>query len=228
MIFIVVGGLVISANTFSSSSRIDSIVVVGNCIVPDAEYFENLTIFDSPTPNVSLSQIKDEISMHQYVDAVELYHESSGQVVVEITEKEPIAILVDPSGNFDYIDNQANILEYKVFKQEHSLPLVRNAYSGEKISEKAVVGSIKLINSLKNFEEKALYEQTSEIVYNREVGGFTLIFGEKSNRIHIGSNKDIEDKLIKLAAYYKQHLIKGENDFATLDVRWANQLIVKK
>lgn len=228
MIFVVIGGLVISANTFTGSSRIDSITVEGNLIVPDKEYFDCLTIFDSPKPNVTLSQIKEEIKSHPYVDDIELYHKSSGRVVVEIVEKRPIAILVGSDGNFDYVDSDGNILAYKVYRNSESLPLIRKINLGEKKSASKLESAVRLIKSLKNYKDKALYEQTSEIIYDRTVDGFNIIFGDHSKKVCMGSNRNIDDKMEKLSAYYRQHLIKGNKEIASLDLRWANQLIVKK
>jgi len=225
-----VSGVIYLSNSYAEPQKLTNIIVTGNSAVSTNEIISkiNLNNIEKTGSLKTLSELKKQIEKNPYIDYSCVYQKNSSEIVVEIHEKKPVAILIDEKGNNYFISKDASILPYKLIHLKNDYPIIRGINVSGNRNTKVVKSALDLITLIDNDESHELSKAISEVVYNPVDKNFKVILSESGKEILIGSSSEAENKSEKLRVVL-QNLAQEQNlgDAELIDLRWKNQIVVK-
>jgi len=216
---------------FCNTLTINNIVFSKSNILEEKYYKENLKdLSGTKIDKINLPHLTDLIEDHPYVRAARLSYRFPETIVIEIVERNPIAIL--NTHPMVMLDEDGYVLPNMNNIGNFSIPSLSNfnispeLYPiGEEVLSLKVKESIEWLSILKK-DYRFLYDNLSEIrlVLNSEI---ELILADEPTKIILG-NKDLWKK-IEILKQFKRNLEPNKNltDFSYLDMRYNNQVIAK-
>ena len=217
---------------FKQSYNDPNFIFNGNSIVDDSEYQTYLaTITTTNLIEDNYSELSKKIEEHPYVQGVRVSKHFPKGILVEISERYPVAII--NSNPLLLIDNKSTVLPFRSNSFDFQIPIISNfdidkemMPLGKQISSDDVIKAVQFLNRLK-IEYPELYNNLSEIRLNNYVD-YELILEDEPTTIVIG--KSISwSKILVLKEFEKN--INGQKlltDYVYLDLRYNNQVITKE
>ncbi len=230
--------MVICASHFwgeqKSSLNNHNIYVYGSSVLNSDYYIEYLkSSFDRETFNLDPNIILDKIYKHPFIKAARVSYRYPNKMILEVSERVPFARVNNGPGHIIMLDEDAFVIPNIEEVENYSVPtLSKFNFEPEfyPIGEKALSVKIKeTITWLRILNQKHpnLYHEISEI-YLTNNDEINLVLAENPTIIMLG-NKDTHYKIDLLKAFETTIGIKKEiTDFAYLDMRYDNQVIVKE
>ena len=220
--------VVVFANKWSSDKIIKQISIIGNSYLPREELSSKVqdTFLNKPKSKVGLNEIKKRIDQDPFVKESFVTHDGSETIKIEIKERQPVAVILDDKGDASFVDETASIMPYHLFQKFSDLPLIRNVMNSGKIDSLGLSQALKIIEVLKYNEFQDVYNNTSEIVYNKSAHQFEIVTADFGLRVLIGYLDNLYGKFKKLSAFRKSQLALNRNTVKYLDLRWSNQVVV--
>jgi len=187
-----------------------------------------------PMNLVDTRSIEEGVEALPYVKSATAYKTIDKKIVVELNERKIIARLIDANGISAFLDSDGRILP-KLQKVYLRLPVVSGQFKLEK--QKLAFGyscvgtgaieDIYTYVSLVVASEfwKAQLQQT----FVDGEGNFTAIPQVGNHEIEFGSVEGIENKLMKLAAFYEQGMNEARwNKYRTINLKYEDQVVCTK
>jgi len=186
-------------------------------------------VFESPigihTDSVRYFDVMDGVNTLPYVKSSGISVDARGRMTIEITERQPLALLIDGNNRF-YIDEQGVKMPV-IFEKSVNMPLL-HGFTAEPQSEPLKGDEFK---SVRDFLIAARNSELgwitiSEVAYSRDEGvvalshenGVKLLFG------HGG----YEQKVLHWSAFYIEVIReKGINHLTSVDMRYRNQIVTR-
>ena len=218
-------------SNFSNQLVIKNIIISDTIILEDMQYLDSVTdLKDLPLNKIDLSLVAERLETHPYVRAARISYHFPNTILIEIVEREPIAIIntqpmvmIDEYGYI--LPNMNNITDFILPALSNFNPSPELYPSGKKVLSVKVKESIKWLNHLRN-NYNFLYDDLSEIrlVLDSDI---ELILAEEPTKILLG-NKNLFKKF-EILKQFKIDLEPNKNltDFSFLDMRYHNQIIAK-
>lgn len=206
---------------------IDDLEIEGNLLteMPQIEKLAKPTI-GTKADSLNILGLVEEIQKLAYIKEVSLYVEPSGTLRIFITERQPIAWLID-TNIFAIVDAEGVIMPpTDIFLD---IPLL-HGYSANKYQKGQLTSS--------NFKQLSLFLTSlqkdpfsnatiSEVVYNSEFG-VTALSNDNGVKISFGTN-EFERKLASWKLFHSQIVkFKGIQAFTEVDLRFPNQIITRE
>ena len=179
----------------------------------------------------NLLDIQRIVEEHPYIKAARVSHQYPSIIVIEISERKPIAILNgEPMVMLDsdgvVLPDIGNLIDFSIPILTNYNPAPELYPIGNRALSVKVMESISWLKILRrNYQE--LYYNLSEMTMENG-GEIVLILADYPTRVALG-NSHSWSKIEILKKF--QQKIKGENllsDFTYLDMRYKNQVIVKE
>lgn len=169
------------------------------------------------------SAISARVKKHEFVDKVKVRRRLPSSLVIEVTEKKPLAVL--NSSELAAIDDCGNKLPECGIQALHDYPVI----SSIDFSENPDSEFIKVVDFLKSIKTNnfTLYTIISEVSYSEKIGiYFTL--NDKAIPVFVG-----EGNFTKKGAHFLKvyHIIQNKHNFSGIeyfDLRFKNQVIIKE
>ena len=226
-IMLVVGIAVLAAFYWNKNVTVDEVSFSGNVMTNVEKLFEQADVPMGVHPDsLDLSTIIKRIEQIDYVKKASPYVEPSGELNIQIIERNPIALLVH-DGKKIYVDSEGvklPILDGKTF----DLPLVYGFDTSDKNDTLKSDAFIQISTFLMDARENKFGWMTiSEVAYNAEEGvvalsqenGVKLLFGNYYYRI----------KLENWEAFYTEVIrVKGIQAMQQVDLRFTNQVVTRE
>jgi cell division protein FtsQ len=230
LVFIFVAVLVYFSNSSTKPHSIEKVSIIGNSIVSDSDLLYELNFKDvinsKKSPNLLL--LKSGIERNPYIQSAYLYQKNSSELIVEVRERTPAAILINESGDLSFMSTDCYVLPYRLLGKLPDMPVVRGVWINGKINKTALHGAYNIINSLSIEQFSRLFKGISEISFNPVDYTFSLYMAGDGLQVLLGSLKDINDKLNFLKIFWQKVIPSNDvSKFEYLDLRWQNQLVVK-
>lgn len=228
--------ILLTWSSFAWSAKInllnlEKIRIRGNNIVPDNEILGLLDGMEGTLFDFDFNQISEILEKHPYISGSRISRRFPHMIKVEVKERKPIArvniedlVLLDKDGivlpavpkSYEF-----SIPNLSGFNPEKGLYPVGKPVLSIKMKE-----TIALLNKIrKNFPD--LYDELSEVILNKE-DEFTIILTTNPTLINLG-DAEIMKKIVTLMAFEKSlGGSKSIYDYATLDLRYAKQIIAKE
>jgi len=210
-------GFVNEASVLSTINNIDSI--------------DNIKI-----EKVDIEKIEKALSQNLYIDKVDCYVTISGNLLVNIKEKQPVIKIYDKESNGIYIDNAGDI--FPVSKQFAPRVIIANGYIKTKVSKpygniadsiysNTIFPQIFQLSQLIN-NHSLLKNQITQIYVN-SIGNYDLIPTLGDHIIQFGSFNNAKTKIRNLNAYYTKYLKSSSwDDYKTINLTYNNQIVCTK
>jgi len=201
----------LSEDQYSKSSNLD-----------DKESYKQLT----------LRVVKDRIEKHPYVESAEVKFETTGKVLVTITEKMFDTILIIDGKQF-LITEKLQVIPVMLYTRGLDYPVIRNPHESSGIKALEVINkrehpdiltACKVITSFKLINSE-LYEVLSELDLNSGMG-ISAYFSTFSYELKLG-NEDVIRKVIYFNSWYERIKNNGLGEYLDyVDIRFANHIFV--
>ncbi len=221
--FIIVGIFVLflGAVNWRGNRVINKIIVEGNKVIPDEKIIElaNVKIGERIT-DLNLSEIRARVEKHKFVKYADVYTNLPDFLIIEVVEREPIAMLIYNSKIY-YVDSDGFVISSDEIKKVFSVPLLG------KLNYKPVnllsdsTGQLKVkFDLLKLAIDKKVDSLISEVrVENGEV---IIITADGAVPVFLGKD-GFEKKLIVLKKFWEQYVV--VNEFPRyIDLRYEGKL----
>jgi len=217
---------------FNKTFDDSTITFSGNSIVNDSEYQTYLAKLTSSNLYADdYSELAQRIEDHPYVAGVRVSKHFPDGILVEISERYPVALINDIP--LLLIDNQYTTLPQRNNSFDFSIPIISNFNFekeqmplGETSTCKEAIGVVQFLNRIK-IEYPELYDNLSEIRIN-DHHEYELILEYEPTRIVIGDSISWS-KILVLKEF--ENNINGQKsltDYVYLDLRYNNQVITKE
>jgi cell division protein FtsQ len=235
IILCVIGALVWGSFSWAEYTKIfqnPNIVITGNSIVDESEYYSFL--WDQNSPDIfaeDLSAISDRIEEHPYVAGARVSKQFPKGILIEVSERYPVALL--NSNPLLLIDNKNTVLPFRSNSFNFQIPILSNFEItndlfpvGKQTLSPTAINVVQFLNRIK-IEYPQLYNNLSEIRLS-QYSDYELILAEEPTKIVIGKYMEWS-KILVLKEFEKsvssQKLL---TDYAYLDLRYDNQVITKE
>ena len=217
-----------------SSLNLPDLYISGTSVLNSEYYFQYLAkSFSGEVLHLDFNDILDKVYSHPFVKGARISYRYPNKIILEISERIPFARVNNGPDNMIMLDKECFIIPSIEEVKNYSVPTLSKFNSEPElypIGEQAL--SVKIqdtINWLRvlNHKHPDLYHDISEI-YLTNNDEINLVLAENPTKIMLG-NKDTHYKIDLLNAFKKTIENKKEiTDFAYLDMRYSNQIIVKE
>ena len=184
-----------------------------------------------PTPVSSRSicaRFRRRVASQLYVERVAVSRNVPDGIIIEVTEREPVAIL--PAGRLLAIDAEGRVLPEARGEALFDLPVltgipVPELVPGRRVESPGVRQALSLIHMAEHSDEE-LYRRISE-VHIRADGGLLVYTTESSVPVLFGSG-DLARKLVTFDGFWKSIVSRrGVTALRSVDMRFADQVVVR-
>ena len=229
-------GLVIAGSLawsrYNESFANPNFIFSGNSIIDDAEYQIYLAkITATNLLDDNYTELAEKIESHPYVAGVRVSKHFPNNVLVEISERYPVALI--NSTPLLLVDNACTVLPFRSNSFDFQIPIISNfdidskkMSLGEQTNLPNIVEVVAFLNRLK-IEYLQLYDNLSEFRINDHTE-YELILEDEPTKIVIG-NSMAWSKILILQEFERN--ISGHknlSDYVYLDLRYNNQVITKE
>ncbi len=208
---------------------IQNIKISGNTILTNSEINNIISseIINVPQEGINLFQIKEKLKSNPYIADADVWFNSKGILGIEITERFPVAIVINPRGETEFVDKYGTIIPYRLYKEFSDLPIITNVYFNGKVNNGALLGALLIVDGMQNTMPQ-YNNLISEIRYDNKNRSYELHLADSNLPILFGRTDNVADKLEKLYTYWKTHLSTEMFNLKIqrLDVRWNDMIIV--
>jgi len=196
-------------------------------------------LIGTPTGEVNLHQIHDAVIAHLSIKQAQVYTTVDGRCKVTISQREPIARILNQDGSGFYLD-----------KEGFTMPLSRHhtaqvpIFAG-KLAEKLSEMPVHILQQDSTWAKRShldeifdftqflhgndfLAAQVEHVVFN-DRGEMEIVPRVGNHRIVFGDGTELELKYRKLMAFYAQTLhSKDLNQYRKINLKYDNQVVCEK
>lgn len=189
-----------------------------------------LPLTDMTLRDIDAERVEKVLEEDPFVHNADVWIDASGQVHIQLQQREPILRIKDANGLDYYLDGAGARMPLsrrytaRVMVATGNLPPHTDDYLEK---PKSLLRDVYQLAGMINGDAflKALVEQ----IYVDKKGEFVLVPKLGSSVIQFGRMKDAADKLARIKIFYSDGLpYTGWNQYKALDVRFKNQVVAKR
>lgn len=200
---------VLDSSECSFVSNTDVLDII-NKVLPD---WKNKSV-----AKINKNDLEQAISSNAYIKSAEVYGLLSGNLVVEVTQRKPIARILSKKGY--YIDKLG--AKIPLSRKATARVLIISGHVGDSLSKEIVA----FVNYIGN--DKFLQSQITQVDVARN-GEFILIPRVGDHKIEFGTVKNYKEKFRNLLAlYHKGFSQTGWNKYSKINLKFSNQVVCTK
>lgn len=220
--------LIVFSTQWEAESKITKIRVDGASIIPDKDVIALVAheALNKPKNRINLEKLQDLAEEHPYIANSSAIFGGSGEIILKVEERTPLAILTREDGNLNFLDIEGRILPYRIFSGIPDLPFLRNFTKGKEIKKKALKNAIYILKNLKNEDYDELLMDVSEIIFEDVYDTFKIRTVQKDHLILFGRAQKISSKIERLKIFKEYLKNKEEEGKKRIDLRWNNRVVV--
>ncbi len=179
--------------------------------------------------DVSLTKLEQALNQNPEIQNSTVYVAFNGSLHVKITERQPIALMVNIKGDRCYLDTSMRMIPYK-----HNSPAPVIVLNGA-INQKIVIGKKlskkwqgKLKSLLIYIHENSFWDNLFEQCYVDKLERILLYPNIGKHSIVMNNADNVDEKLANLRLFYEKGLNHvGWNTYHTIDISYRNQIVTK-
>jgi cell division protein FtsQ len=229
-LLVVVVGLIVSANLWKTSLRVQRVTVEGNRIVETAEIMQLVRIQkNTQLQDIDLTAVRKDILSHHFIKDAVVERDLPATLKITITERLPLAIV--NSAEILYLDEDGVVLPHSISKQLFDLPVLSGISPeialapGGTINNPDVHEALQILATSK-LVNKELYHLISEV--RLRSGGDIVLYAAEWGVPIIFGRGDIANKLVRLEAFWNDIVReKGSQRLQYVDLRFDDQVVVR-
>lgn len=217
--------LVVMANRWSDREPLRSIAVVGTLVLDSAEVAGQLAIPERTSlSGIDLGELERRLAAHPFIRSGMIWRDAEG-LVVEIEERSPVAVTI-MDGRAVYLDDRGTPLPFRFGVATPDVPLLEGISDRGEIDSTALAETIEVVRMIRE-GGSFLARQTSTIARDPK-GEYSLRLVDGDVFVRLGELGAIRQRLPKLELFLDQVLLEqGATRFASIDLRWQGQVVVR-
>ena len=185
------------------------------------------SIVGTSIDDINLKHIERKVINHQFVKHAEVFKDLKGNLIINVTQKQPIARLIRRAGPDGYISQDGDIMPLSD-RYTARVVLVRGAYVDKLIEEGLTKKNegLEFFKLLQFINENTFWKaQISEIGIDKQMN-LTLYPQVGKQEVIFGKPVEIEEKFKKLNIFFREILPhKGWNHYEFVNVKFKDQII---
>lgn len=229
-----IGILIIVANNWRNKTFVNKITIKGNLTISESEILTAAGLAADSLINLdelNLAFIRDRIAKHPEIKRVFVSKEPPSELIIEVSEKKPIAVLVKNT-ELNLIDDDREVFSIRNFEKVFDLPVINGLDESRKDYKSDLDIAVNFIKSA-YAKGKYIQNQISEInmsdstrltVFSNDRP--TVFYFPKISR----ESESAEIYSAKLGVFKKfidDEIIKKNLNCEYVDLRFSNQIIAK-
>jgi len=224
--------IIILANNWRNKTIISKITIKGNITISEGEILTAAGLKADSTINLDeLNEvfIRDRVAKHPEIKKVVVSKEPPTELIIEVVEKKPIAIVLKNNEIF-LIDEEQEIFPIKNYEKAFDLPIINGLIYDERKNNLQINLAINFLKVVYK-EGKYLQNLISEINMKD-----SLMIIVKTNdkvipfyfpRIEKDANEIYKQKLTLFKMFMDEEIALKNLDCEYVDMRFSNQIIAK-
>ncbi|HEY8400807.1 MAG TPA: cell division protein FtsQ [Cytophagaceae bacterium] len=177
--------------------------------------------------DIDLKELEERVKSHNFVEEAEVFKDYKGNLIVEVSQRRPIARIIRTNGPHAYItDKGLTIPTSDKFTSRVVLVdggFVDNFFDEAFMQADTVKPYLELLRTID--KDKFLKAQIAQVTIEKD-GDVVLHPQIGDERIELGLPENLELKLNKLRVYYKKILpLKGWNKYNKVNLKYKDQII---
>ncbi|HRP02539.1 MAG TPA: FtsQ-type POTRA domain-containing protein [Candidatus Kapabacteria bacterium] len=225
MILIIIAFLYIASTKWSDNTIVTEVTVKGNNFVKEQEIVNIIKgyVINQPKKYIKLDSVSKLILKNNYILTANANYGLNGELQIEVAEREPIAYVVDKSGDLKIVDKYSFIFENYSVPKNLNLPII---YLNKENYDKY---------SLRNTLEFISVLSTKEQSFNDYIMDFTTdddsrvirATGKLYNlKLLFSSLVEPEKQFNKLVYFIGNYEFTNANQLSYLDLRWEQKVLI--
>ena len=229
-----IGILILVANNWRNKTFVNKITIKGNLTLSESEILTAAGLAADSLINLdelNLAFIRDRIAKHPEIKRVVVSKEPPSELIIEVSEKKPIAVLVKNT-ELNLIDDDREVFSIRNFEKVFDLPVINGLDESRKDYKNDLDIAVNFIKSA-YAKGKYIQNQISEInmsdstrltVFSNDRP--TVFYFPKISR----ESESAEIYSAKLGVFKKfidDEIIKKNLNCEYVDLRFSNQIIAK-
>lgn len=245
---LVLTGAAVNRNNMSPLSRVEVRVddLNGNAFISPEEISRMLaekfdTLEGRPISQGKLPMIRKLLLSNPYVDRVAVYHTVSGELVVDVRQRQPLLRVINANNQSFYIDRKGNLVPPS--RSYTPRVMVATGHIRAGYSPATSLGTPNGLSDLSDGEQvlKDLYMLVSRLcrdpfwqafidqVNVTARGEFELIPKNGAHTIEFGRLDQMDEKLDKLLFFYRHGIGQvGWNHYSRINIKYHKQIVCSK
>lgn len=224
--------LIVFANKWRNKTVINKITIKGNITISESEIYTAAGLRADSLINLeelNLVFIRDRIAKHPEIKKVLVSKEPPSELIIEITEKKPIAIILKKNELF-LIDEEQEIFPVKNYDKAFDLPIISGLKTDETKNKSDInlaINFLKVIYSsskyLQNLISEINMKDTSKIIVKANDVLIPFYFP----RIENNGSELYKEKLGLFKDFIDEEIMLKNLDCEYVDLRYSNQIVAK-
>lgn len=215
--------LSIISDSWLNNQRIKKIKIFGCRMVSEDELTAVLkdSVKNTKIMNVSYSEIAKLVKQNNIIEEVNFNALFNGELHVFVTERIPIAVAINITGDQILVDSNGVVFNYFTDQNHFDYPVIRGSFNSESFR-----GAAKLLNKILQTEQ-SYYHFISEIMPGRGIKTYEIITSDYGYRLIVDSDSDIKEQLPKYNMFLTSSICANESykvDY--IDLRWEKRLVI--
>ncbi|MDD5363189.1 MAG: FtsQ-type POTRA domain-containing protein [Ignavibacteria bacterium] len=235
LITVIVVVLIVIANNWRNKTFVNKITIKGNLTITESEILSTAGLKADSLINLdelNIAFIRDRIAKHPEIKRVVVSKEPPSELIIEIIEKKPIALLVKNT-ELNLIDEDKEVFSIMNFEKVFDLPVINglvNEGSPEYKSDLDVA-----IFFIKSAYAKGKYIQNQISEVNMSDSGRVTVFSNDRPTVFYfpkvkkesEANEVYKAKLGVFKKFIDDEMVKNNLRCEYVDLRFSNQVIAK-
>ena len=224
--------LILFANNWRNKTIINRITIKGNITLSESEIYAAAGLKADSLINLeelNLVFIRDRIAKHPEIKKVLVSKEPPSELIIEITEKKPIAIILKKNELF-LIDEEQEIFPVKNYDKAFDLPIISRLKADEtknKADIDMAINFLKVVYSsgkyLQNLISEINMKDTTKIIVKTNDILIPFYFPRIDNK-----GFDLyKEKLSLFKDFIDDEIMRKNLNCEYVDLRYTNQIIAK-
>ncbi len=238
ILFISISSLVIFlfilfANNWRNKTFINKITIKGNITISEEEILNAAGIKADSVLNLeelNISFIRDRVAKHPEIKKVIVNKEPPSELIIEITEKKPLAIIIK-NNELNLIDDELEVFSFKNYEKVYDLPVISGlkAENNEhyKSDLKMALSLLKAAYSkgryLQNMISEINMKDSNKVILKSNEKSISFYFP----RVEKDAVTLYKQKLGLFKKFMEEEILKKNADCQYVDLRYSNQIIAK-
>lgn len=226
VVFLIGAGL-----RWRSQQELRDVRITGLHTISEAEIRRVLdsTLLPKKVADVDLQAVRLAVLTVPFVRKAVVERVSENGIEITVTERQPVALLVNDMGDPAFLDFDGVVVPYRHLSQGKDLPIVRGVIGSGGIDTVAKAEVVQLLRDLQSTEGKMLYNDISEIGFDKGKRSFTIETSADASLVLFGTFENHEEKVSNLYSLRRSTTTNITNGAASvIDVRWKDKMFVTK
>ena len=179
----------------------------------------------------AMSQMEGRLLTHDFINSAEVYSDLTGRLMVDVSQKEPIARIVRSKEPDAYVSSTGEILPVSnkftarvlLITGKHAGSLINTQLSEDLADQKMASEVIELARYI--YEREFWKAQIAQI--DIDVNGDIVMYPQVGKqRIEFGTPDNLSSKFARMELFYKKILPKkGWNSYKRVSVKYTDQIV---